>query len=106
MYLKTTAQFQIYHLFLKCIECVIASCLFEHLKQKNLLEEMQSAYKVGHSTEFALLCINNDLLCGINDKSAVLLVLLDLSAAFDTVDHKLLLSCFEHYLGINDVALE
>ena len=52
-------------------------------------ETMQSAYKKHHSTETALLYIQNDILNSIDQNKVVLLVLLDLSAAFDTIDHEL-----------------
>ena len=57
----------------------------------NLHEVMQSAYKKNHSTETALVRVQNDILTHIDNKHGVILVLLDLSAAFDTIDHKTLL---------------
>ena len=63
------------------------------------MEELQSAYKTGHSTETALLRIHNDLLCGVERESAAAL-LLDLSAAFDTVDHQSFLQLLESHVGI------
>ena len=75
------------------------------MEQNNLHELMQSAYKVGHSTETALIRVYNDILCAIDEKQCVLLVLLDLSAAFDTVDHEVLLSRLEERLGICGNAL-
>ena len=53
-------------------------------------ESLQSAYKKHHSCETALLRVQNDILKSIDDKQCVVLLLLDLSAAFDTVDHKIL----------------
>ena len=90
----------------KLIEKVIATRLITHLEENNLLEEMQSAYKVRHSTETALLRIQNDLLSSVDSGSAVLLVLLDLSAAFDTVDHSLLLNLLEQHIGVKGRALQ
>ena len=56
-----------------------------------LSEPMESAYKTCHSTETALACVHNDFCRALDDQKAVLLVMLDLSAAFDTVDRKILL---------------
>ena len=63
----------------------------DHLNANGLVEIFQSAYKVGHSTESALLWVQNDILHSIDDGKSVLLLMLDLSAAFDTVDHRILL---------------
>ena len=65
----------------------------------------QSAYRMGHSTETALTRIHNDILLAIDDDSCVILVLLDLSAAFDTVDYDILLGRLEHRFGITGKAL-
>ena len=54
---------------------------------EGLLEEFQSAYKSHHSTETALVKVQNDILKAIDNNRSVILLLLDLSAAFDTVDH-------------------
>ena len=65
-------------------------------------EKMQSAYKSGHSTETALLRLKNDMLMTINRLKAVILVLLDLSAAFDTIDHEIMCSSrLERPLGLS-----
>ena len=60
------------------------------LRIKN--ETFQSAYKNFHFTETALGRVQNDILCAIDNNESVILILLDLSAAFDTVDHSMLLS--------------
>ena len=57
----------------------------------NLYPNAQSAYRVHHSTETALLKVKNDILLNMNKQHVTLLVLLDLSAAFDTVEHNILL---------------
>jgi len=90
----------------KLIEKVIATRLFTHMKDNNLLEKMQSAYKPGHSCETALLRIQNDLLHAIDKGKGCLLVLLDLSAAFDTVDYHLLLQLLESHLHVKGSALQ
>ena len=73
--------------------------------QHDLLEQMQSAYKPCHSTETALLKVHNDILCQLDKGQGVYLALLDLSAAFDTVDHEVLLELLESYVGIEGTAL-
>ncbi len=62
----------------------------------NLYDPLESAYKEFHSTETALVKVTNDILCAVENKKLVILVLLDLSAAFDTVDHKILVHTVEH----------
>ena len=65
----------------------------------------QSAVRQFHSTETALLRIQNDLLLAINKQKVSALVLLDLSAAFDTIDHKILLSRLSSFYGLSSTAL-
>ena len=73
----------------KLIEKVIAIRLVEHMTQNTIMEKFQSAYKVHHSIETALLRVYNDVMFNIDRGNGTLLVLLDLSAAFDTIDHKI-----------------
>ena len=74
----------------KSIEQVVSVQLNTYLKDNNLSEPRRSAYRQGHSTETALVRVQNDIIFAVDQKKAVLLVLLDLSAAFDTVNHQLL----------------
>jgi hypothetical protein len=67
---------------------------------------LQSAYRTGHSTETALLKVHNDIMCSMDQQRVSLLVLLDLSAAFDTVDHQVLLRRLEVSFGITGTALK
>ena len=73
--------------------------------ENELIEEYQSAYRVGHSTESALLKVQNDALRTIDDNNCVILLMLDLSAAFDTVNHELLLRRLEDRFGVKGNAL-
>ena len=89
----------------KVMEKVAVSRLIEHLDQNNLHEEHQSAYKALHSTETALLRVHNDISQALDDNRAVLFVMLDLSAAFDTIDQNQLLDVMEADFGITEKAL-
>ena len=89
----------------KATEKVVAVHLNHHLEDASLHEIFQSAYKKGHSTETALTRIPNDILHATDDGGCVILVLLDLSAAFDTVDHDILITRLKHHFGITGKAL-
>ena len=75
------------------------------LTKHNIHEQFQSGFRPRHSTETALLRVFNDLLLAVDSGSPAVLMLLDLSAAFDTVDHGILLQRLEHYVGITGSAL-
>ena len=89
----------------KVLEKIVATRLLDHMEQHNLHETMQSAYKKHHSTETALIRVHNDILSCMDRKCGVLLVLLDLSAAFDTIDHSILFEQLSHRLGMTGTAL-
>ena len=74
--------------------------LAAHKKENKLYETFQLAYRSGHSTETALLRVQNDILRAIDSGKCVLLVLLDLSAAFDTVTHNVMLDRLKSRFGI------
>ena len=61
--------------------------------------------KVFHSTETALVRVHNDILTAIDINDTVILLLLDLSAAFDTVDHSILSSRLSSRFGIKGTVL-
>ena len=89
----------------KVLERVLAKQLKEYMFNNNLQEPFQSSYKQYHSTESALLMVHNDILCAMENQGVTLLVLLDLSSAFDTINHSELLSRLQHLLGINGTIL-
>lgn len=63
----------------------------QYLNTNDLFSSMQSAYRKVFSTETALLLVQNDILVALRRGNEVLLVLLDYSSAFDTIDHSTLL---------------
>ena len=75
------------------------------MERYNLLDDHQSAYRKNHNTETALLKIMNDLLCNSDFGNISILVLLDLSAAFDTIDHQILLDRLNISFGLSGCVL-
>jgi len=79
--------------------------LNQYLKDNCLLEEFQSAYKIAHSTETAPLKSKlRDILMSLDNGKAVVFVFLDMSAAFDTVNHRIFLSRLSESFGIKGQA--
>ena len=90
----------------KLIERVVLRRLNDHLTTNNLNINHQSGYKKHHSTETLLVTLVNDLLIASDQNTATVVMLLDLSAAFDTVDHNKLLQILESEIGIKGTALK
>jgi len=90
----------------KIIEKVAVKQVEKHLSKYSLHEPLQSAYKLNHSVETALLKVSNDILMALDKRQCVYLVLLDLSAAFDTIDHSVFLSRLEEDNAITGNALK
>jgi len=67
----------------------------------NILEKYQSGFRMNHSTEPAHLKILNDTRCNLDHHKLTILVLLDLTAAFDTVDHHILLNRLRNLVGLS-----
>jgi len=76
----------------KVTEKIVAAHLTKYLQENDLLSRLQSAYKRHHSTETALLCVLSDIYAAADRQDVTLLGLLELSAAFDCVDHDILIS--------------
>ncbi len=90
----------------KILEKVVYQQLHMYLSNNNLFDVYQSGFRVNHSTETALVRVINDLKIGTDNHKVSVLVLLDLSAAFDTVDHVILLQCLENCLGLKGTILK
>ena len=75
------------------------------MSEHSLCEGMQSAYKAGHSIETALVRVKNDILTSMDKNKSGLIVLLDLSAAFDTVNHSKRLRVLQHSIAIGRTTL-
>ena len=88
------------------IEKIVASQVHAYLQDAKLFPTLQAAYRQYHSTETAMIKVTNDILRAIDDYSDVILVLLDLSAAFDTLDHQILLSRLKSYFGFTGSVLQ
>ncbi len=89
----------------KILEKVVSAQLCPFLQKKDLCEEFQSGFRPHHSTETALVKITNEFLLASDQGCISLLVLLDLSAAFDTIDHDILIDRLQIYMGIQGQAL-
>ena len=92
------------HSYKRIMERVAAIQTLNYLVKEGLLVKMQSAYRQFHSTETAR--VVKDILPSIDSRQEVILVLLDLSSAFDTMDHSLLLDRLCHRYGFGGTVLD
>ena len=90
----------------KLTDKAVAIQLQTHMLTNGLFPEMQSAYREHHSTETALLKVKNDILTNLDMGHVTLLVLLDLSAPLDTVDHDILIHRLKSLLGLRGSVLQ
>ena len=110
---KVNSDFEVFSDFRPISNVMFTSKLIEKAAAHQLTsytlndqgEVFQSAYKKLHSTETTFFRVQNDILRAIDSRRSVLFVLLDLSAAFDTVDHSILLQRLSHRFGIKSKAL-
>ena len=90
----------------KLIERVVAHQICNYLTTQNLLPAFQSAYRPGHSTETALVKVVSDIASASDSGSFTAMMLLDLSAAFDTVDHAILLRRLSESFGFSGPVID
>ena len=90
----------------KVIEKLVTIQVHNYLNWQGLFPTLQSAYRKHHSTESALLRVTNDILRILDSQGEVILVLLDLSAAFDTIDHHILLTRLRTYFNFTETVLQ
>jgi len=89
----------------KVVERAAANRLKAHFESQHLLPCRQSAYRAHHSTETAIIAVHDEIIKAVDNGDVCALVLLDLSAAFDTVDHQTLLRVLSCRFGVTDRAL-
>ena len=89
----------------KLIEKAAANQLNSYINKEGLSNFNQSAYKRLHSTETAFLKIQNNIAGSMDSGKAVALTLLDLSAAFDTIDHNILFGCLRDWFSVDGTDL-
>ena len=86
----------------KIIERVVKSRLTDFLSSNNLLNAYESVYCKHHSTKTALLYIQDQFINAIDSQKISRLCLLDLSAAFDTTDHSVLITRLFSWFGFHE----
>ena len=89
----------------KVLERIVEEQVTQHLEEADLMSEFQSAYRKHHCTVSALMKVPSDILDAADSRQVTLLGLLDLSAAFDTVDHDILLVRLETSFAIGGSVL-
>lgn len=90
----------------KFLEKLAASRLKFYFSQHNIDNVYQSAYTQHRSTEPALVRIHNDMCQAVDKTGAAAVVMLDLSAAFDTLDHPILLNRLEQLFGLQGITIQ
>lgn len=90
----------------KVLEKIVIRQITAHLAKNELLSKYQSAYRRYHSTETGLLRVLSDLMLANESGKLALLSLLDLSAAFDTIDHDFLIERLEKTFGLGGETIQ
>ncbi len=92
--------------FSKILEKAVYHQLISFLNKNSVLDKFQSGFRSKYSTETALLKVHNDLMLAADSGKGAILILLDLTAAFDTIDHDILLNRLSQWVGIRGNALK
>ena len=92
--------------FSKVLECAALKQIVNHCESNNLLPDNQSAYRKGYSCETMLMKLVDIILNGMEDKLITAVMACDLSAAFDTVNHSVLLETFKDFYGMSGNVLQ
>ena len=90
----------------KILEKLVLSQVSSYLNSHNLYNTCQLTYRPGHSTETALLKVVNDLFLSLSKGNMSVLALLDISSAFDTIDHTILVHRLHTDFGFTDTVLQ
>ena len=90
----------------KVIERLFLARILPHVFQSTNFNSVQSAYRKRHSMEMALLKIMVDIYGALDKGRAMILVMLDMSMAFDTIDHDVLMHCLRHTFDISGRCLD
>ena len=92
--------------FSKLVRCATLMQFDKHCREHHLLPDFQSTYRKGYSTETSLIKMTNDIFWSMERKQVTAVIVLDMLAAFDTVDHDLLLDILHKRFGIAETALQ
>jgi len=90
----------------KLVERVVALRFVRHAESEKFLPTNQSAYRQRHSTETAVCVVHDNIVRAVDKGHVTAVVLLDLTAAFDTVDHNVLLNVLEKRFAVGGAALD
>ena len=89
----------------KILEKIVSNQLNNYLLTNKLIDDYQSAYRVNHSTETTIIHVIDNILRSLDVNKPIQLLLLDLSAAFDTLDHSILYNRLTE-IGLDEIALD
>ena len=95
--LKIIGSFLFFHLFLYFTKKVVYNRIYKYLTNHNLLYNNKFGFRRNHSTYMALIQLVNNIISAMDNRESTAGVFLDLSKAFDTIDHHILLNKLDHY---------